>query len=275
MKKLLAKILNHLETRIIFYPMRKFYDEMIPELKPFVQEVYFHSEEIKLNAWYIEKTHPKKPVILYCHGQAEHIAYYQKPYHVLKGKGYGVFATEYRGHGKSLGTPSELGIYKDIEAAVDYLKNEKGINEEDIVIWGRSMGGAIAAETATKYNFRGVILESTFTTLKDAAQYIVESGCEHPIFDSRRKFLFRLAQYIPAKQTFDTIHKIHKIKSPLFITHCKKDVIVDYRMAQKNAKVHGAAKLFIADEGSHDHSDWAYDEILEFLESLSFEKLID
>ena len=248
--------------------MRNFYDEMIPELKYLVEKVHFHSEEIELKAWYIEKTHAEKPVILYCHGQAEHIAYYQKPYQILAEKGYGVFATEYRGHGKSGGIPSESGIYKDIEAAVYYLKKEKGINEEDIVIWGRSLGGAIAAETATKYNFRGVILESTFTTLKDAAQYIVESGCKHPIFDSRRKFLFRLANYIPATQTFNTVSKIHKIKSPLFIVHCKEDVIVDYRMAEINAKIHGNAKIFIADEGSHDHSDWAYDEILGFLENL-------
>ncbi len=269
MKRIFEKILFKLETRIVFYPMRKFYDEMLSELKEIVQEVHFHcKEKIKLNAWYIPKKHDNKPVILYCHGQAEHIAYYQKPYHILAEKGYGVFATEYRGHGKSKGIPSEKGVYDDVEAAVNYLKTEKNIKIEDIVIWGRSLGGAIATEIATKYKFRGVILESTFTTLKDAAQYIINSGCEHPIFDARRKFLFRLAQYIPAKQTFDTISKICKIKSPLFIAHCKNDVIIDYRMAQKNAETHGNAKLFIAEEGSHDHSDWAYDEILGFLESL-------
>jgi len=269
MKKLISKILHKLETRIIFYPMRKYYDEMIPELEKLVEEIHFYSEDkIKLNAWYIERTNPNKPVILYCHGQAEHIAYFQKPYHVLAENSYGVFAAEYRGHGKSIGTPSENGIYSDVESAVNFLKNEKGINTEDIVIWGRSLGGAIAAEIATKFNFRGVILESTFTTLKDAAQYIINSGCDHPIFDARRKFLFRLAQYIPGKQTFDTVSKIQKIKSPLMIAHCKNDVIIDYRMAQKNAETHGNAKLFIAEEGSHDHSDWAYDEILGFLETL-------
>lgn len=268
MKRLLAKIMHKLETRIVFYPMRKYYDEMIPELENLVEVIHFTSEEIELNAWYIKPENPSKPTILYCHGQAEHIAYFQKPYHVLAENGYGVFAAEYRGHGKSSGTPSEEGIYKDIEAAINYLETEKGIKKEDIVLWGRSMGGAIAAEIATKYHFRGVILESTFTTLKDAAQYIINSGCEHPIFDAKRKFLFRLAQYIPAKQTFDTISKIHKIKSPLLIIHCKDDVIIDYRMAQKNAEKHGSARLFIAEEGSHDHSDWAYDEILNFLDNL-------
>lgn len=269
MKKLLEKLMDHLETRIIFYPMRKFYDEMIPELQEITEEVHFHSEEhIKLNAWYIKPEKANKPVIVYCHGQAEHIAYFQKPYQILAENGYGVFATEYRGHGKSKGKPSEAGIYKDIESAVEYLKKEKGLKEEDIVVWGRSMGGAIAAETATKYNLRGVVLESTFTTLKDAAQYIITSGCKHPIFGPRRKFLFRVAQHIPSKQTFNTVGKIHKIKSPLFIAHCKEDVIVDYRMAETNAQTHGNAKLFIAEEGSHDHSDWAYDEVLKFLDTL-------
>jgi hypothetical protein len=269
MKRLLDKIMFKLETRIIFYPMRKYYDEMITELQDLVEIIHFHSEKnIELTAWYIEKTQPNKPTILYCHGQAEHIAYYQKPYQVLAENGYGVFATEYRGHGKSAGIPSEKGIYKDIEAAINYLETEKGIKKEDMVIWGRSMGGAIAAEIASKYNFRGVILESTFTTLKDAALYIINSGCDHPIFGPKRKFLFRLAQYIPAKQTFDTVSKIHKIKSPLFIAHCKEDVIIDYRMAQTNAEKHGSARLFIAEEGSHDHSDWAYDEVLKFLETV-------
>jgi len=269
MKKILDKILHMLETNIIFYPMRKFYDEIMPELQNKTKEVHFVSEEnIRLNAWYIAPSEGEKPVILYCHGQAEHIAYYQKPYHVLAENGYGVLATEYRGHGKSKGTPSESGIYNDVETAVNFLKTNKGISEENIVIWGRSMGGAIAAEIATRFHFKGVIMESTFTNLKDVAKYIIDSGCNHPIFGPRRKLLFRLAEFIPAKQTFNTVGKIHKIKSPLFIVHCKEDLIVDYRMALKNAQTHGNARLFISDEGSHDHSDWCYDEILKFLGSL-------
>lgn len=268
MKKLFKKILTKLETRIIFYPMREYFDTLLPELENIVEEVYFDNKDgIKLNAWYVEKTFDK-PVVLYCHGQAEHIAYLQKPYQVLSENGYGVFAVEYRGHGKSEGTPSEEGIYRDVESAVEFLKKEKGLREEDIVVWGRSLGGAIAADAATKHNFRGVILESTFTTIKEASEYIIRSGCKHPIFGPRRKLLFRLAKFFPSKQPFNTVGKIHKIKSPLLITHCKNDVIVDYRMAETNAQTHGNARLFLVDEGSHDHSDWAYEEVLCFLDNI-------
>lgn len=257
-----------METRVIFYPMREFFDEILPELKGVMKEIFFENKDgISLNAWYAERTFDK-PVILYCHGQAEHIAYLQKPYKVLTDNGYGVFAVEYRGHGKSEGQPSENGIYRDIDSAVEFLKKEKGLREEEIVIWGRSMGGAIAADAATRHNFGGVVLESTFTTLKEVAEYIIESGCNHPIFGFRRKCMFRLAKFFPVKQTFDTVNKIHRIKSPLLICHSKNDLIVDYRMAEKNAEVHGNAKLFLVDEGSHDHSDWAYDEILSFLDKI-------
>jgi alpha-beta hydrolase superfamily lysophospholipase len=271
MKRLLNKILDKIETRIIYYPMRKYYDPILPELEDKVEEHFFDSNcGIDLEAWYI-KSKDDKPVILYCHGQAEHIAYFQKPYQVLEQNGYGVFAAEYRAHGRSKKEgviPSETGLYDDIDSAVKYLKNRLGINESQIVIWGRSMGGAVAAEIATRYNFGGVILESTFTNLQAASKYIIESGCKHDIFPPHRKLLFRLANIMPARQKFDTASKIHKIKSPILIAHSKPDVIVDYRMAQKNATLHGNARLFIAEDGSHEHSDWVYDEVLDFLDSL-------
>ncbi len=268
MKKFLSGLFTKIETRIIFYPMREFFDEMLPELKGVMQEVFFDNKDgITLNAWY-SPSKDGKPVILYCHGQAEHIAYLQKPYKVLTDNGYGVFAIEYRGHGKSKGIPSENGIYCDVESAVEFLTKQKGLKESDIVAWGRSLGGAVAADVATKYNLGGVVLESTFTTIKEASEYIVKSGCKHPIFGFKRKCLFRLAKFFPSKQPFNTVGKIHKIKSPLLICHCKNDLIIDYRMAEKNAKIHGNARLFIVDEGSHDYSDWAYDEVLDFLEGV-------
>lgn len=250
--------------------MRKYFDPMLPELQRITEEVHFNSDGNRLKAWYVKGTYGR-PVILYCHGQAEHIAFMQKPYKLLAEQGYGVFAFEYRGHGKCEGTPSECGIYRDVDAAVEYLKNEKNIHEKDIIIWGRSMGGAVAAEAATKYNFGGVILESTFTTLKETAEYIIKSGCKHEIFSFKRKMLFRLSKFLPVRQTFNTVEKIHKIKSPLLILHSKKDLIVHYQMAKKNAEVHGNARLFISEDenGSHDHSDWAYDEVFDFLSTIS------
>lgn len=268
MKTFLLKLFTKLETRIVFYPMRKYFDEKLPELEGVMEDVYFDNKDgITLNAWYAPAKEGK-PVVLYCHGQAEHIAYLQKPYQVLVENGYGVFAVEYRGHGKSKGTPSEEGIYCDVESAVEFLKTHKGLREEDIVVWGRSMGGAIAADAATKHNFAATILESTFTTIKEASEYIIRSGCKHPIFGPERKLLFRLAKFFPSKQPFNTVGKIHKIKSPLLICHCKNDLIIDYRMAETNAQMHGNARLFIVDEGSHDHSDWAYEEVLGFLSQI-------
>lgn len=270
MKKFLKTLFAKIETQVIFYPMREYFDEMLPELEEVMEEVFFDNKDgITLNAWYAERTFDK-PVILYCHGMAEHIAFMQKPYQVLVENGYGVFAVEYRGHGKSKGTPSESGICSDVESAVEFLKKEKGLREEDIVIWGRSMGGAVAADVATKYNFGGAILESTFTTIREASEYILKSGCNHPIFGPRRKLFFRIANFFPRKQLFDTLSKIHKIKSPLFICHSKKDDIVDYRMAHANTEKHGSAKLFVyeGEDGSHNHSDWAYEAVLDFLSSL-------
>lgn len=271
MKRLIDKIIDKIETRVIYYPMRKYFDPIIPELEGSVENHSFESNcGIALEGWYI-KGQQDKPVILYCHGLAENIAFFQKPYKILSENGYGVFAGEYRAHGNSRAKgiiPSETGIYEDVDSAVEYLQNKIGISEENIIIWGRSMGGAIAAHAATKYNFKAVILESTFTNIQEASDYVVKTDSQHPVFPPYKKLFMRLSKYLPLKQKFDTASKIHKIKSPLLIAHSKPDMIVDYRMAQKNARLHGSARLFISEEGSHEHSDWVYGEVLDFLQKL-------
>lgn len=269
MKKLLNKLLFKLETKTLFYPMRKSMPPLTRELQGAVEDVYFQTEDgVKLNSWYMPGTFGR-PVIIYCHGQAENIGYYQAPLKFLFDNGFGVLALEYRGHGKSEGKPTEEGVYTDVEAAIHYLSEEQDIHIKDMVLWGRSLGGAVVAEMATRHKVKGVILESTFTSIVDAANSILDNDNNHEVFGPGRKMLFRLANVLPTTQEFKTEEKMKKIKSPIFIAHSKKDDIISYKLAQRNAEKNPNAQLFLSNEGSHDFSEWAFPAILDFLDSLN------
>lgn len=268
MKKIIDNLLFKLETKTLFYPMRKSMPPVTRDLQDIVEDVYFKTaDDVKLNGWYMPGTFGR-PVVIYCHGQAENIGYYQAPLKFLFDNGFGAFAIDYRGHGKSEGKPTEEGVYTDVEAAIKYLNEEKDIETKDIVLWGRSLGGAIVAEIATRHNVKGLIMESTFTHITDAANSILENDNNHDVFSPSRKVLFRLANILPTFQEFNTVEKMDKIESPILILHSKEDDIITYKHAQKNAAKNPNAQLFLSEIGSHDYSEWGFDAALNFLESL-------
>jgi len=110
---------------------------------------------------------------------------------------------DYRGYGRSDGTPGENEIYEDARAAYDWLINGRGIKPEDIVIFGRSLGGAVAIELANRVACGGLIVESSFTSAKDMGK--------------------RIYPFVPVscllKYRFDSIEKIDKINCPVLIAH--------------------------------------------------------
>lgn len=266
MKHLLEEFLSKAEEKLIFHPMRKAFNEPIETIKNKIEDVYFKSGNDTLNGWYLApKGH--RAVVLYCHGQGENISTMQEAYAFMEQRGIGFFAIDYSGHGKSSGKPHEKKIYANIEASIEYLKNEKNITKENIIIWGRSMGGAIAAEAATRHKFLATIIESSFTNLKDAALSIARKQGE--TFSLFRKIIFTFASLLPLSQNFDTYSKIKNIKSPLLIIHSKQDELIDYKQALLNSKKAPKHKLVIIDEGCHEHSEWAFKEIADFIDLLS------
>lgn len=260
---------GNFETKLIYYPIEQNMAELWIKLAKPLEDTYFFSlDGIKLNGWYI-KANKEKPTVIYCHGQGENITMWQSIAEFLVDQGYGVFMIDYRGHGRSKGTPSESGLYIDLESAIKYLQEDKGIPKNKMILWGRSLGGAVVADIASRDSeFDAVILESTFTNLREAAIHITETkiseGDNHFWSHISTKFL----KCYPLTQTFETDRKVVKIRSPLFIAASMNDETIPFFMSEELAHKNQNAELYISHEGSHHSSEWLKSRLLEFLKKI-------
>jgi fermentation-respiration switch protein FrsA (DUF1100 family) len=145
---------------------------------------------------------------------------------------------DYRGYGRSEGSPDEAGVYSDGRAAFDYALHLPGVNPKRIILWGTSLGGAVAIDVALHRPAAGLILESTFSSAKDVA---------------------RLAYpYLPVQFTlrskFNSIDKIGKVGIPILQMHGNRDGIIPFELGKKLFEAAGEPKEFYVIEGA-DHND--------------------
>jgi len=263
-----ALAFGNYEKDLIYYPMDRNIADVRLKLKNTLEDTYFYSlDGVRLNAWYV-KADEGKPTIIYCHGQGENISMWQSVIQEVTDKGYGIFMIEYRGHGRSEGSPRETGLYTDLESAIKYLRENKNIDQNNIILWGRSLGGAVVADVASRDTFKGVILESTFTNIRDVGIHL----CATKILECKigfwRRISTKFAKFMPITQKFDTEHKIAKITSPLLIGHSTNDEIVPVEMGKKLALLNPQAQVYISQTGSHHSSEWFIPRALEFLSTL-------
>ncbi|MCY2924553.1 MAG: alpha/beta hydrolase, partial [Planctomycetota bacterium] len=127
------------------------------------------SDALKLEAWYMPPAKPDGAVILHFHGNSGDLSNRVGLFEIFHPLGLGLLVIDYRGFGRSEGSPSEAGTALDAQAAWKYLTQTRGIAPSRIVIQGQSLGGGVAAELASRVKPAGLILEATFTSLTDAA----------------------------------------------------------------------------------------------------------
>lgn len=140
------------QARFIYYPNLPL--SIIPGTPKDVgldyEDISFISGDgVKLNGWYISRK-DALGIVLFCHGNAGNIGHRLESVKLFNSLGLEVFIFDYRGYGMSDGKPSEAGIYRDVEAAWNYLIVERKIQKEKIIVFGRSLGGAIASWLATR-----------------------------------------------------------------------------------------------------------------------------
>jgi fermentation-respiration switch protein FrsA (DUF1100 family) len=151
-----------------------------------------------------------------------------------------VFIIDYRGYGKSSGRPSEQGTYLDAEAAWEYLLNEKGLKSDEIIVFGRSLGGAVATWLANRHTPAGLIIESSFTSIADIGKYY------YPY----------LPTSLLARIKYASIERIAHNKSPLLVIHSIDDEIIPYQhgkalFAQAATESPQVNKMFMDIRGGH------------------------
>ncbi|MCX5798390.1 MAG: alpha/beta hydrolase [Proteobacteria bacterium] len=199
------------------------------------EEVNFQTEDgITISGWYIPAK-DEKGTVLFCHGNAGNISHRLDSVGIFHSLNFSVLIFDYRGYGKSEGKPSEKGTYLDAEATWDYLVNVKKKAPENIVIFGRSLGGAIAAEIALKKNPACLIIESSFTSIPELAAKL------YPWLPVRYLSKFK----------YSTVEKIRFIKCPKLIIHSPEDELIPYKFGKSLYEKASLPKEFLEIKGGH------------------------
>ena len=188
----------------------------------------------RLDGWYIPAD-DARGTILFCHGNAGNISHRIDSIRIFHDLGMNVFIYDYRGYGKSTGKTTEKGTYCDAEAAWHYVTDVEGIAGDTVVIFGRSLGGAVAAYLAAETSPCALIIESSFTSIPDLGAELY------------RFFPVRMLSWFH----YPTIRFIDKVSCPVLVAHSKDDDIIPYRHGQE---LYGAArepKWFLTMQGSH------------------------
>ncbi|MGA1825295.1 MAG: alpha/beta hydrolase [bacterium] len=199
------------------------------------EEVYFTSADgIRLSGWFVPVKEARS-VVLFCHGNAGNISHCIDTVQQYARLGLSSFLFDYRGYGKSDGKPSEQGTYRDAEAAWNYLVQKRNISSTEIIIIGRSLGGPIAAWLSRKHTPKGLVLESTFTTIRDIGAEL------YPCLPV--KFITNLG--------YKTIEYIRQVDCPILIVHSNEDRMIPIDHGRKLFAAAHEPKDFLEISGTH------------------------
>lgn len=204
-----------IENFFVFYPDKTFAAVPSDWGVEYEDLTFEAGDGTKLHGWYFPGN-GKGPTVLFSHGNAGNISHRIDNIRRLLDCGLRVFIYDYRGYGKSAGRPSETGIYEDGLAAWDVLVNKKKVLPDNMVLFGRSLGAAVAIEIATKRKAGALIMESAFTSTRDMA---------------KEMFPFQLfAPLLPAH--YNNLEKVKQITVPKLIIHGTIDELIPFRMGK-------------------------------------------
>lgn len=199
------------------------------------EEVFFTAADgVRLHGWYVP-VGEARGVVLFLHGNAGNISHRLESIERFHRLGLSVFIFDYRGYGQSKGRPSEAGTYRDARAAWDWLLQAKSADQEKIVIFGRSLGGAIAAQLASQVRPAGLIVESAFTSVPDAAAQIY----------------WFLPVRLLARFQYNTREALARVACPVLIVHSRDDEIIPFSHGQALFAAAPQARHFLELRGGH------------------------
>ena len=192
------------------------------------------SDNIHLDSWFIPAPE-KRGVILFCHGNAGNISHRLDSLLLFHRMGFSTLIFDYRGYGRSQGRPSEEGTYLDAEAAWRYLTRERSIAPSRIILFGRSLGAAVAAHLAAVQTPGALIVESCFTSVPDIAAEL------YPFLPAR--WLSRL--------DYNVRQQLQRVSCPVLVVHSRDDEIIPFRHGRALYAAANEPKQFLELRGSH------------------------
>ena len=215
------------ERRLIFFPQipGRLSGDWSPSDLPHEEIWLTTADAVRLEAWWIparaNSMAEVRPFTFLCfHGNAANIAWRADVYRFLRDLPANVLALEYRGYGRSEGTPSEAGIYADGEAAYNYVVSGKGIDPARVIAFGQSLGTAVAAHLAAQHPVGGVVLEAPFASARALARRIYW-------FIPGLSWLIRSRFEISLDLARAARSQPHGA-APLLVIHCAQDPVIPF-----------------------------------------------
>lgn len=237
-----------IDELLLFFPTKFPSGEWKPKDLQF-QDVFFAAEdETKLHGWYCPANDPRA-VVLVAHGNAGHVASRAPWLRYLQTQAkVSVFMFDYRGYGRSEGTPSVAGAIKDAKAARAKLCEIAGVKNSEMLLMGESLGGAIVIQLAADSPPRGLILQSTFSSLRDIADI------HYP----------KLSWLVPSNK-LNSVSKIVLYRGPLLQSHGNADRTIPFSSGEKLFHSANEPKQFVTIDHA-DHNNWLTDAYLKQLD---------
>lgn len=228
---------HRLERLLIYYPTRQVTDNP-GSIGLGYQDIYPVTEDgVRLHGWFVPCEGASCTLLIF-HGNAGNIGDRLFWIELLHALNVHVLIIDYRGYGKSEGSPFEEGLYRDARAAYSWWAGERKPRDEKLILVGESLGGAVAVHLAASVSPDGLILQSTFTSARDMAKTLFPIGLLQPL----------------ANVHFDSAKSIIKVTCPKLVIHGVQDEIIPFRLGKRLYEIAPPPKSFYAVPGAA-HND--------------------
>ena len=240
----LSTLLFLSQSRVLYQPSRS-YDYVPADYGLVCEEVLLSTPDgVTLAAWYVPAEGGWRTV-LFCHGNAGNISHRLDTLKMFYELGLNCLIVDYRGYGKSTSKPTEKGTLIDIMAGFQWLNEEKDVRSEELILFGRSLGGSIAATIAKDINPASLVLESAFTSFDDVGAHY------YPWLPVR---LFSRFDY-------NTLEAVKQVVCPVLVIHSPDDEIIPYKFGQQIFAAANEPKQFGNLEGGHNEGFYDNDDL--------------
>jgi uncharacterized protein len=195
------------------------------------------SDGVRLISWAMPAGSGSGYWLLICHGNAGNISEAGRPFHYagLRALGLSLFAFDYRGYGESEGVPTEEGLYRDADAAYRYLRDTLEVPAERIVVFGHSLGSAVAVELVSRVPAAGLVLDGALTSVVERAQEL---------------FPYAPVRWIAASR-YPSIERVGALTIPKLFLHARGDEVIPFGHGRRLFEAAAAPKAFVPLQGGH------------------------
>lgn len=229
------------QSRLIYFPSRDVWATPADIGLDFEDLILPCSDGVRIHTWYVPASNARRSVI-FAHGNAGNLADRLETIKMLHRSGLNVLAFDYRGYGRSEGDPTEEGTYRDADAAWHFLTAERNVAPGDIVLFGRSLGGAVMIDLAARHEPGVLVAESTFTSLADVGRI------HYPLLPVRWILSYR----------YDSRSKVGRIACPKLFLHGRDDTLIPLSIGRALFDAACEPKTFIETPGDHNDSGVMY-----------------